>query len=203
LFTDRGALFSPLPCLLSRADLFSLFLPPPFLSCRPFFISLLPVPPPHSGYARLALEVLNKAQQDRKSKSSAGGIVSSLFGHNSNEQERVVLVATTDKWSHSDYGINERDMLVEGRDNIGEELKKIGGANLVICLSSSSFSSSVSPLTFPPRLSAVDQPRTNFTSVLDGVRYGADVTLLSPGENANFNLPLGFALSLLSFLYLN
>lgn len=73
--------------------------------------SLLDLRPPRSGYARLALEAL----------------------HTLGVRQRLVLVATSDKWDANKYGIKQDDVLFLGRCDIHKELRKRGGAELVIC----------------------------------------------------------------------
>ncbi|GAA5919823.1 hypothetical protein JCM1841_004000 [Sporobolomyces salmonicolor] len=62
------------------------------------------------GYARLALEILK----------------------NADKAERVMLIAPNDRWSAKDYGIDERNLLVCGKHNLQDELRKRGGARCII-----------------------------------------------------------------------
>lgn len=49
--------------------------------------------------------------------------------------ERLILIATSDKWSSDKYSIKEEDVLFLGRCDVREELRKRGGAEGVICQS--------------------------------------------------------------------
>ncbi|GAA5902887.1 hypothetical protein JCM5296_006323 [Sporobolomyces johnsonii] len=99
------------------------------------------------GYARLALEILRKATKN----------------------ERILLVTYSDRFSADDYGIDERDMLVVGKQPVDQALRKLGGAKLVI---------------------ATDQPRDGTEEVLDGMRYGSQLVILNPRKDRLFQLPL-------------
>ncbi|GAA5865124.1 hypothetical protein JCM8547_007720 [Rhodosporidiobolus lusitaniae] len=83
---------------------------------------------------------------------------------------RVMLVAISNRWTPNDYGLSDRDVLYVDKDNVGDKLKQAGGANLVIC---------------------VNQPRQKFEELLNGLRYNADVSILSPSKNGEMQLPLG------------
>jgi hypothetical protein len=77
-------------------------------------------PSPFSGFARLAIELLEKASQQNQ---QTGGIVSSLFGGSGDSKKhRIVLVATSTKWTAKDYGIDERNFLRCDEDNLGAKL---------------------------------------------------------------------------------
>lgn len=67
--------------------------------------------PFRSGYARLALETMKAL----------------------NVRERLVLIATSDKWSSDKYPIKHDDVLYLGRCDVRDELRKRGGAEGVIC----------------------------------------------------------------------
>ncbi|GAA5874037.1 hypothetical protein JCM8547_004812 [Rhodosporidiobolus lusitaniae] len=121
------------------------------------------------GFARLAIDVLEKCEKERQS-SSGGGVMSMLFGSSGNQKMRVMLVTTSNRWTPSDYQLSDRDVLHVDKDNVGDKLKQTGGANLVVC---------------------VDQPRQKFEQLLDGFRYNADVSILSPSKNGEMQLPLG------------
>ncbi|GAA5860791.1 hypothetical protein JCM1840_001969 [Sporobolomyces johnsonii] len=100
------------------------------------------------GYARLALEILK----------------------NAGRSERIMLIAPNDRWSAKDYGIDERNMLVCGKHNLQDELRKRGGARCII---------------------ATDQPeQRGLDDMLNGMRYGADLVLLNPRKNARLELSL-------------
>ncbi|GAA5973140.1 hypothetical protein JCM21900_000341 [Sporobolomyces salmonicolor] len=99
------------------------------------------------GYARLALEILGKTTKT----------------------ERILLVTYSVRFSADDYGIDKRDMLVVGKQNVGQALRKLGGAKLVI---------------------AADQPRDGTEEVLDGMRYGSELLVLNPRKDHPFQLPL-------------
>ncbi|BGP19290.1 hypothetical protein JCM10213v2_007377 [Rhodosporidiobolus nylandii] len=111
------------------------------------------------GYARLALEILRKGQQQ------SGG----FLGSGGQQQLRVILVATTDRWSARDYDIEDKHMLLANKGDLRHELKQLGGACLVVC---------------------VDQPRHGFENLLDSTRYGATLAILNPTRDARLEVPL-------------
>ena len=80
---------------------------------------LLPLAlPARSGFAKVALDTIKMAKQDRK----------------------VILVATSDRWSAGDYGLKDECLVVVGKHNVADELKKLGGAQGVMCASRLSLS---------------------------------------------------------------
>ncbi|GAA5882236.1 hypothetical protein JCM8547_005272, partial [Rhodosporidiobolus lusitaniae] len=83
------------------------------------------------GFARLAIDVLEKCEKERQS-SSGGGVMSMLFGSSGSQKMRVMLVATSNRWTPNDYGLSDRDVLYVDKDNVGDKLKQAGGANLVV-----------------------------------------------------------------------
>ncbi|GAA5941747.1 hypothetical protein JCM1841_002059 [Sporobolomyces salmonicolor] len=99
------------------------------------------------GLARLALDILRK----------------------SSKNEGIVLVTSLDRFNAKDYGIDERDILVIGKQKVDQELRKRGGAKLVI---------------------ATDQPREGVEQTLDGMRYGSDLVLLNPRKDRILQLPI-------------
>ncbi|POY76239.1 hypothetical protein BMF94_0434 [Rhodotorula taiwanensis] len=99
------------------------------------------------GYARLALETLK-----------AMGV-----------RERLVLVATSDKWDSDKYSIKREDVLFLGRCDVREELRKRGGAEGVIC---------------------VDMPKEHIEPVMDGMRFASTMVVLNPRENDQLQVPL-------------
>ena len=50
-----------------------------------------------------------------------------------NVRERLVLIATSDKWISDKYPIKHDDVLYLGRCDVRDELRKRGGAEGVIC----------------------------------------------------------------------
>ncbi|GAA5995236.1 hypothetical protein JCM11641_005398 [Rhodosporidiobolus odoratus] len=118
------------------------------------------------GFARLALDVLRKLQQQH-----SGGMSGLLGG---GQQHRIVLVAASERWKAQDYDIDEKNYIVAGRDQLRQELKKIGGAAFVVC---------------------VDQPRDGFEELLDATRYGASLSILNPTRDARLEVPLGNVLA--------
>ncbi|GAA5895889.1 hypothetical protein JCM6882_001403 [Rhodosporidiobolus microsporus] len=121
------------------------------------------------GFARLAINVLDKFQR-----TGGSSMISSLVGsgHSAGRTEyRVVLVATSDRFSAKDYNIDEKDMLVVDRHNIAQELKQRGGAAFVVCTEQ------------------VDQNR-GAEALLDGCRYGASINVLSPTRDGKVQLPI-------------
>ncbi|GAA5879906.1 hypothetical protein JCM1840_000393 [Sporobolomyces johnsonii] len=99
------------------------------------------------GLARLALDILRK----------------------SSKNERIVLVTSSDRFNAKDYGIDERDILVIGKQKVDQELRRRGGARLVI---------------------ATDQPRQGVEETLDGMRYGSDLVMLNPRKDRPLQLPI-------------
>ncbi|GAA5860714.1 hypothetical protein JCM1840_001939 [Sporobolomyces johnsonii] len=111
------------------------------------------------GLARLALDMLRSSSNERISSSN----------------ERIVLVTSSNRFSATDYGIDERDILVIGKQNVDQELRKRGGAKLVI---------------------ATGQPREGLGQTLDAMRYGSamcngsELILLNPRKDHTFQLPI-------------
>ncbi|GAA5963953.1 hypothetical protein JCM21900_004082 [Sporobolomyces salmonicolor] len=103
------------------------------------------------GLARLALDILKTYESEQ------GG------------KERVVLITPSDRFTAKDYGIDEGDMLVVGKQKIDEELRRRGDARLVI---------------------ACDQPRDGLEEMLDGMRYGSDLVMLNPRKDRALELPI-------------
>ncbi|GAA5865612.1 hypothetical protein JCM3774_002069 [Rhodotorula dairenensis] len=99
------------------------------------------------GYARLALETL-KAM---------------------NVRERLVLIATSDKWSSDKYSIKHDDVLYLGRCDVRDELRKRGGAEGVIC---------------------VDMPKEHLEPVMDGMRFASTMVILNPRQSDQLQVPL-------------
>ncbi|GAA5821587.1 hypothetical protein JCM11251_000923 [Rhodosporidiobolus azoricus] len=126
------------------------------------------------GFARLALDVLRKFQ-----KTGGSSMISSLMGQatsSGRHEYRVVLVATSDRFSAQDYNIDEKDLLIAGRQNIKQELTQRGGAAFVVC---------VNPLEQYDRVEAL----------LDGCRYGASINVLSPTRKGKFEIPVANIIS--------
>ncbi|GAA5993891.1 hypothetical protein JCM10908_002019 [Rhodotorula pacifica] len=99
------------------------------------------------GYARLALEALK-----------AMGV-----------RERLVLVATSDKWAADKYSIKHEDVLFLGRCDVREELRKRGGAEAVVC---------------------VDMPKEHLEPVMDGMRFASSMVVLNPRQSDQLQVPL-------------
>ncbi|GAA5934690.1 hypothetical protein JCM21900_004083 [Sporobolomyces salmonicolor] len=99
------------------------------------------------GLARLALDILRR----------------------SSKSERIVLVTSSDRFKGEDYGIDERDILVIGKQKVDQELRRRGGARLVL---------------------ATDQPRQGVEETLDGMRYGSDLVMLNPRKDRPLQLPI-------------
>ncbi|GAA5887125.1 hypothetical protein JCM5296_001602 [Sporobolomyces johnsonii] len=87
----------------------------------------------------------------------------------SSSNERIVLVTSSDRFSATDYGIDERDILVIGKQKVDQELRQRGGAKLVI---------------------ATDQPREGVEQILDGMRYRSDLVMLNPRKDHTLQLPI-------------
>ncbi|GAA5860708.1 hypothetical protein JCM1840_001937 [Sporobolomyces johnsonii] len=104
------------------------------------------------GLARLALDILKACKSEHGAK-----------------EERRVLVTPSSRFNAGDYGIDERDMLVIGKQNIDEELRRRGGARLVI---------------------ACDQPTDGLEETLDGMRYGSELVMLNPRKDRPLELPI-------------
>jgi hypothetical protein len=120
-----GEGYAASPSRLSRLLLTSS--PFSFPSLSPCSSSLAFFPSPslslfNSGLARLTIELLQKAAQQNQSSMS---------------KHRIVLLATSNRWSAKDHGINERDFLCVDEDNVAGRLDKMGGAAAVICSSPS------------------------------------------------------------------
>ncbi|BGP19303.1 hypothetical protein JCM10213_001522 [Rhodosporidiobolus nylandii] len=110
------------------------------------------------GFNRLAVDVLRKTAETK----------TSLFGPP--QRHRIVVVASTDRWSAEDYGVEAKDFFLASDRNIADMLKKLGGAGLIIC---------------------TDQPNKNLEGLLDATRFGASVAILNPSQQADFKVPLG------------
>ncbi|BGP19237.1 hypothetical protein JCM10213_007028 [Rhodosporidiobolus nylandii] len=110
------------------------------------------------GFTRLAVDILKKTAETK----------TSLFGPP--QHHRTVVVASSDRWSAKDYGVEDKDFFRASDRNIADLLKKLGGAGLIIC---------------------TEQPNENFEGLLDATRFGAFVTILSPSQQAALKVPLG------------
>ncbi|CEQ42326.1 SPOSA6832_04111, partial [Sporobolomyces salmonicolor] len=120
---------------------------PPLLASAYVVLSLTFLPCHNSGLARLALDILRR----------------------SSKSERIVLVTSSDRFKGEDYGIDERDILVIGKQKVDQELRRRGGARLVL---------------------ATDQPRQGVEETLDGMRYGSDLVMLNPRKDRPLQLPI-------------
>ncbi|GAA5847247.1 hypothetical protein JCM9279_006156 [Rhodotorula babjevae] len=99
------------------------------------------------GFAKVALDTIKMTKQDRK----------------------VILVASSDRWSAGDYGLKDDCMLVVGKHNLADELKKMGGAQGIMC---------------------VDMPTEQFEQLLDGCRFRSSLVLLSPRQAQAMTMPI-------------
>ncbi|GAA5919002.1 hypothetical protein JCM8208_000395, partial [Rhodotorula glutinis] len=111
-----------------------------------------------SGFAKVALDTIKMAKQDRK----------------------VILVASSDRWSAGDYGLKDDCMLVVGKHNLADELKKMGGAQGVMC---------------------VDMPIQQFEQLLDGCRFHSSIVVLSPRQDKEMQIPIANILAKLMTLH--
>ncbi|GAA5928347.1 hypothetical protein JCM3775_000582 [Rhodotorula graminis] len=99
------------------------------------------------GFVKVALDTIKMAKQDRK----------------------VILVATSDRWSAGDYGLKDDCLVVVGKHNVADELKKLGGAQGIMC---------------------VDMPIQQVEQLLDGCRFHSSIVLLSPRQDQAMQLPI-------------
>ncbi|GAA5864427.1 hypothetical protein JCM8547_005816 [Rhodosporidiobolus lusitaniae] len=93
----------------------------------------------------------------------------SLYSPEKISGNRVVLVTPSDHFSHEDYRLpRKEDMLVVGKDNVDQELLKMGGAKLVI---------------------AADQPSAGFKELVDSMRIGSSLVLMTMNRET-LDLPI-------------
>ncbi|GAA5887136.1 hypothetical protein JCM5296_001607 [Sporobolomyces johnsonii] len=86
------------------------------------------------------------------------------------KSERVMLLSPNDRWTAQDYGIPERDMIDITKQSVADELRKFGGARLII---------------------AVDQPvpQPGRDTRFNGMCYGSQLVVLDPGKDGKIEFP--------------
>jgi D-arabinose 1-dehydrogenase-like Zn-dependent alcohol dehydrogenase len=87
------------------------------------------------------------------------------------KDHRILLIVPDNgsRWGSSFYDIQDSDLLVSSND-VPATLKSIGGIRLAI---------------------AVDQPENGFDHLLDAMRYGGEIVVLSAHHERQLRLPLG------------
>lgn len=119
------------------------------------------------------------------------------------QDRKVILVASSDRWQAGDYGLKDDCMLVVGKHNLADELKKMGGAQGIMCASLLSLSPSrararwrVTDASLSLSSAGVDMPTEQFEQLLDGCRFHSSLVLLSPRQDQAMTMPIGASLSL-------
>ncbi|GAA5961787.1 hypothetical protein JCM3765_004072 [Sporobolomyces pararoseus] len=96
-----------------------------------------------------------------------------VLKHSSTHKDQRVFLLTTDtqdRWNHSFYDVEESNLLKLSHNEIGSALKSIGGIKLAIAVT--------------------QPPQEGFEQILEAMRYGSQIVVLSPHPSEKLQVPL-------------